>query len=164
MNDDTDYLRPLVDRLRAERDEARTRVAELEGALRPFAEFAPAIDNVWPDELAISSVSISAKRQLTIGDCHRARALLTPAGEPPGPAPRSPMKTCLDDTGLKITNELYKAVSGLTTDPCLLAMIGSWGDTLDDADILDGLRRYNEMGECFIPDVSATRRAGEDQR
>lgn len=64
------------------------------------------------------------------------------------------LKTCLDDTGLKITNELYKAVSALTADPCLLAMIGSWGDTLDDADILAGLHRHNEMGECFIPDVS----------
>ena len=63
------------------------------------------------------------------------------------------MKTCLDDTGLKITSELYKAVAALTDNPCLLAMIGSWGDTLDDEDILSGLHRYNEMGECFIPDV-----------
>jgi hypothetical protein len=65
-----------------------------------------------------------------------------------------PLKTCLDDTGLKITVELYKAVATHTGDRCLLAMIGSWGDTLDDADILDGLKRYNEMGECFVPDVS----------
>lgn len=64
------------------------------------------------------------------------------------------MKTCLDETGLKITVQLYKAVASLTPDPCLLAMIGSWGDTLDDADILAGLERHNEMGECFIPDVT----------
>lgn len=70
-------------------------------------------------------------------------------------APRSTAKTCLDDTGLKITGELYKAVSGHTGDACLLAMIGSWGDTLDDTDILAGLHRYNEMGECFIPNASA---------
>lgn len=56
-------------------------------------------------------------------------------------APRSTAKTCLDDIGLKITNELYKAVSGHTGDACLLAMIGSWGDTLNDADILAGLQR-----------------------
>jgi hypothetical protein len=63
-------------------------------------------------------------------------------------------RTCLDATGLKITGELYKAVSSHTGDACLLAMIGSWGDTLDDPDILAGLQRYNEMGECFIPDVA----------
>ena len=62
-------------------------------------------------------------------------------------------KTCLDETGINIKNELYKAVSALTGDPCLLAMIGSWADTLDDEDILSGLQRYNEMGECFVPDV-----------
>lgn len=65
------------------------------------------------------------------------------------------LKTCLDDHALLIVRELYKAVNDLgNTSPCLLAMIGSWGDTLDDADILDGLRRYNEMGECFIPNVA----------
>jgi len=78
-----------------------------------------------------------------------------------------PLKTCLDDTGLKITTELYKAVSILTGDPCLLAMIGSWGDTLDDEDILIGLQRYNEMGECFMPDVVASptvkREAGNER-
>jgi hypothetical protein len=64
------------------------------------------------------------------------------------------LKTCLDETGLKITSELYKAVFALKGSPCLLAMIGSWGDTLNDDDILSGLQRQNEMGECFIPDVS----------
>lgn len=71
------------------------------------------------------------------------------AANKPGPI------TCLDDTGLKITTALYKAIATLTTDPCLLATIGSWGDTLDDADVLDGLRRWIEMGECFIPEVAA---------
>jgi hypothetical protein len=67
------------------------------------------------------------------------------------------MKTCLDEIGLKITTQLYKAVSELPgASPCLLAMIGSWGDTLDDADILDGLKHYNEIGECFISEVSVT--------
>jgi hypothetical protein len=70
--------------------------------------------------------------------------------------PSSKLKTCLDATGLKITSELYRAVNVLKgASPCLLAMIGSWGDTLDDADILAGLQRNNEMGECFAPEVSA---------
>lgn len=67
-----------------------------------------------------------------------------------------PLKTCLDETGLKITSALYQAVKDLPgASPCLLAMIGSWGDTLDDAEILEGLIRENEMGECFSPDVAA---------
>ena len=64
------------------------------------------------------------------------------------------LKTCLDETGLKITSELYRAVEELKGSPCLLAMIGSWGDTLNDDDVLAGLKRQNEMGECFIPDVA----------
>ena len=64
------------------------------------------------------------------------------------------LKTCLDDTGLAITRELYKAIDSLTKDPCLLGVIGSWGDCLNDDDVLDGLRRWNEMGECFAPDTS----------
>ena len=67
------------------------------------------------------------------------------------------VKTCLDKTGMEITNELYKAVEDLGGSPCLLAMIGSWADTLDDDEILAGLKRHNEMGECFIPDVSVHR-------
>lgn len=56
------------------------------------------------------------------------------------------MKTCLDETGRKIVRELYHAVSNLTDDLGLLAVVGSWGDTLDDA-VLEGLRAWNEMGE-----------------
>jgi hypothetical protein len=62
-------------------------------------------------------------------------------------------KTCLDKTGLEITSQLYKAVAEFCDNPCLLAMIGSWGDTLDDQDVLDGLKHFNEMGECFVPDI-----------
>lgn len=65
------------------------------------------------------------------------------------------LKTCLDETGLAIAQEIYKAADFLRADPCLLGLIGSWGDTLNDDDVLAGLRRYNEMGECFIPEVVA---------
>jgi hypothetical protein len=60
-------------------------------------------------------------------------------------------KTCLDETGLKIKQELYRAAEHLNADPGLLASIGSWGDTLDDAEILDMLKSWNEMGEPFTP-------------
>lgn len=42
----------------------------------------------------------------------------------------------------------------LTDDPGLLSMIGSWGDTLDDAAVLEGLKAWNEMSEPFVPDKS----------
>ena len=60
-------------------------------------------------------------------------------------------KTCLDDTGNKIVREIYKAAERLEASPCLLAAIGSWGDTLDDSDVLDTFKSYNETGECFTP-------------
>ena len=62
-----------------------------------------------------------------------------------------PPKTCLDATGNLIVREIYKAVSNLGASPCLLAAIGSWGDTLDDPDVLDSFKIYNETGECFTP-------------
>lgn len=65
------------------------------------------------------------------------------------------LKTALDETCLQIVCELYKAAEDLGASPCLLGLIGSWGDTLNDDDVLDGLKHHNEMGECFIPDVVA---------
>ena len=64
----------------------------------------------------------------------------------------SSLKTCLDDTGLLIVRELYQACEMLGADPGLLSAIGSWGDTLDDAEILKTLKSWNEMGEPFVPD------------
>ena len=67
------------------------------------------------------------------------------------------MQTCLDDTGHKIVRELYQAVNTLTDDPGLLSCIGSWGDTMDDVDVLHDLKCWNEMGEPFVPEVRARR-------
>jgi hypothetical protein len=52
-----------------------------------------------------------------------------------------PIQTCLDTTGLEIVDEIYKAVGSTTSDPGLLACIGSWGDTYSDADVLEMLKR-----------------------
>lgn len=54
------------------------------------------------------------------------------------------MQTCLNDTGHKIVRELYQAVRTLTDDPGLLSCIGSWGDTMDDAEVLAMLKRWND--------------------
>ncbi len=47
--------------------------------------------------------------------------------------------------GLKaqIADEIRAALERLDADAELLAIVGSWGDTLDDADVLSMLRDYN---------------------
>ena len=69
----------------------------------------------------------------------------------------SDLKTCLDDTGLLIVRELYSACEMLGADPGLLAVIGSWGDTLDDAEVLKMIKSWNEMGEPFVPNRNDAR-------
>jgi hypothetical protein len=54
----------------------------------------------------------------------------------------SQIVTCLDSTGLRITREIYRALEALGADPGLLASVGSWGDTLDDAEILEMLQAW----------------------
>ena len=66
----------------------------------------------------------------------------------------SAISTCLDETGLLIVREIYRACEMLGADPGLLSAIGSWGDTLDDTDILEMLKSWNEMGEPFSPERS----------
>lgn len=60
-----------------------------------------------------------------------------------------------DPTNLAIIREVYKAAERLGADPGLLACIGSWGDTVDDTEVLSMIRAWNAMGEPFIPDVVA---------
>ena len=43
----------------------------------------------------------------------------------------------------QIRAEIYTAFEKLNADKRLLATIGSWGDTLDDADVLDLLKMWN---------------------
>jgi hypothetical protein len=46
----------------------------------------------------------------------------------------------------QIAAEIYKAMERLGAEPDLLSIIGSYGDTLDDDDILGLLKSYNETG------------------
>jgi hypothetical protein len=52
------------------------RLVTIMSALRPFADFAPHQPGGPPDTFAITQGSSLAKRQLTMGDCRRARDLL----------------------------------------------------------------------------------------
>lgn len=54
------------------------------------------------------------------------------------------MTTCLDQTGIEIVQELQQVARALGAQSDLLSIVGSWGDTLDDADILKKLKSWNE--------------------
>lgn len=45
----------------------------------------------------------------------------------------------------QIRSEIYRALEYLGADRKLLAAVGSWGDTLDDAEVLMLLKKWNEL-------------------
>lgn len=48
-----------------------------------------------------------------------------------------------------IAKELYRALERLDADPELLCIVGSWGDTLDDGEVLELLKAWNESGKIL---------------
>jgi hypothetical protein len=54
-----------------------------------------------------------------------------------------------DSSKRAIVNELYFALSRLGARDELLAIVGCWGDTMDDACTLDYLRAFNRNGTIF---------------
>lgn len=48
-----------------------------------------------------------------------------------------------------IAYQVYVAMKDLDAPPDLLSIIGSYGDTLDDAEILQLLKAYNETGKVL---------------
>ncbi len=55
------------------------------------------------------------------------------------------------DLEAQIAREIYIAMEKLCADAELLSIIGSWRDTLDDAEILSLLREYNATGKTLRP-------------
>jgi hypothetical protein len=53
------------------------------------------------------------------------------------------------DLKTEIAHELYIALETLGASPELLGIIGSWGDTYDDQDVLDDLKRFNAACSIF---------------
>lgn len=45
----------------------------------------------------------------------------------------------------EIRSEIYRALESLGADPRLLATVGSWGDTLDDTEVLKLLKQWNDV-------------------
>ncbi|WP_394887512.1 hypothetical protein ACG873_21730 [Mesorhizobium sp. AaZ16] len=58
-----------------------------------------------------------------------------------------------DSTKRAIVNEIYFALSKLGAPDELLAIVGSWGDTVDDAGTLDNLRAFNRNGTMFSKEI-----------
>lgn len=56
----------------------------------------------------------------------------------------------MTDLKPKIAGELYKAIEALGGSTDLLAIVGSYGDTLDDQDVLDALISYNATGRAML--------------
>ena len=54
------------------------------------------------------------------------------------------------ETRYLIGREVYHALCELGAPILLLAIVGSYGDTLSDVEVLDLLRDYNERGEECI--------------
>ena len=56
----------------------------------------------------------------------------------------------MTDLRAKIAGELYRAIEVLGGSPDLLSIVGSYGDTLLDQEILDALVSYNETGKAML--------------
>ena len=52
-------------------------------------------------------------------------------------------------SGTASSSEIYTALERLGADRQLLVTVGSWGDTLDDRDVLQLLQRWNQEEEKF---------------
>jgi hypothetical protein len=54
-----------------------------------------------------------------------------------------------DPTQRAIVNKIYFALSKLGAPDELLAIVGSWGDTMDHGGTLEHLRAFNRNGTMF---------------
>jgi hypothetical protein len=62
----------------------------------------------------------------------------------------SPLELTNDnDPKAAIAQEIYNALEKLGAGPELLGIVGSYGDTLEDTDVLDMLKRFNQTGSMF---------------
>ncbi len=63
---------------------------------------------------------------------------------PAAPSVRRPRRKAVGhDIKAQIADEIHQALEDLGAGPELLSVVGSWGDTLDDGNVLRLLRDYN---------------------
>jgi hypothetical protein len=67
----------------------------------------------------------------------------------PNPTTPSDNEQSASDLKAQIASEIYTVLEDLGADEILLSIVGSWRDTLDDAEVLSMLREYNETGQVL---------------
>ena len=60
------------------------------------------------------------------------------------------------DVKADIAKELYRALDDLCADPQLLSIVGSYGETLTDEQVLCYLKAFNETGAIFSRMIGST--------
>jgi hypothetical protein len=50
-----------------------------------------------------------------------------------------------EPTTSQIITQVYRAMKGLGAPPMLLGIVGAWGDTLTDEEVLIALRDWNDQ-------------------
>jgi hypothetical protein len=70
-------------------------------------------------------------------------------GRAPSRLRRAPKQAVSGDLTPQIAGEIYRAMENLDADAELLAIVGSWRDTLDDRDVLSLLKEYNAAGRVL---------------
>jgi hypothetical protein len=73
----------------------------------------------------------------------------TSGKRPPAPSVSRRSATAGIDIRAQIATEIYTTLERLDPGPELLAIFGSWRDTLDDAEVLSMLREYNATGRVL---------------
>lgn len=75
------------------------------------------------------------------------------------------MSNEMTETQLRIIGQMYKAFENLGADMDILSLVGSFGDTLPDDEILEMFEQYNKTGSYMseiiidINDTPETRRS-----
>ncbi len=67
----------------------------------------------------------------------------TPRKKPPAPSVTRRRAAAAPNVTAQIVGEIYTALERLDADEELLAIIGSWRDTLNDTEVLSMLQDYN---------------------
>ena len=68
---------------------------------------------------------------------------------PPAPSVRKRQPATGPDIKAQIAGEIYAALERLDADPDLLAIVGSWRDTLGDEEVLALPQEYNATGRVL---------------
>jgi hypothetical protein len=69
--------------------------------------------------------------------------------KPPAPSVSRRRTATGPDITAQIAGEIYSAFERLDADEELRAIVGSWRDTLDDAEVLALLREFNTTGRML---------------